>query len=418
MIMSTERIRLALDRRLSMANLLERLARLYGPSIALALPRPFMPSLVPHTEISFRETLHLTDLAAEALIRVLDLRKGERVLVLSPDAGESFLLTMSLIKAGGIAVPLPRLPEREWLEAILREGGIGKTLVGGGFFGGDEAGNLDLLRRREGFRLMPVDREDTEPDEVSLEEACAESSGFFIPYTLKPSSVVMLSPRAGVQGRPLLVMSTSRALLHPARALCLLLPFGEERRCLFLHPPDGASWLASAVLALGAGLCLHFPRSEGPFLFQEGPAGEPRVVVTDPSQTARLVEDRGAMPFPAVRLLICTGKLGDITISKLRPSAPGLSPHGRRTLILEFDSLDETAPLATFRLSLALRENLLRTPFLPLPPHRVRREEESATGGRGVTAIRGPAVAPGWWNDLEASLRAWRKGWLHPGSPH
>lgn len=410
-----ERARLVLDRRLSLANLLQRLARLYGPHTALALQRPFMPSLAPREHISFREALRLTDLAAEALVRVLDLHKGERVLVLAPDAGESLLLVISLVKAGGIAVPLPRLPEDEELEAILREGGIGKALVSGGFFRGREAGRLDLLRRRGGFQLMPIGREDAEPGVVSLEEASAEASGFFIPYTLKPGSVVMLSMRSTARRRPLLVMATNRALLHPTRMLCCLLPVGKGERCLFLTPPEGPSFLAAAVLVLSAGLCLYSQPEEHPPSIHGGWEGAPPVLVTNLRPTAWPVEVKGATSFPTtVRLLIRSGEPNAAATDRSRSPGADLSSHGGWRLLLEFDSLDETAPLALFRLSLAIGENLLRTPFLPLPPHRVRRNGESPAEARGVTAVRGPTVTPGWWNDLEASLRAWRKGWFHP----
>ncbi len=425
------RLRLSLDRRLSASNLLERLARIYGGSTALRLHRPFMPSLSPGTRVSFREALRLTDLAAEALIRVLDLRRGERVLVLTPEAGEALMLLASLVKAGGIAVLLPRLPEEGELDLVLRGGGIGKALVGSGFFRSLHPERLETLRERGGLRLLAVEAGDAAPGETSLEEASSQSSGFFIPYTLKPGSVVMLSPRRGADGRPLLVMTTSRALLHPTRVLAPIFPAAGGGRCLLLLPPDGPTFVAAAFLALSAGLCLDTVDASA------NPSGDivdesACAVMTAPRELDHKAEVRPASDFTGrARFLVCTDETafsfedgksplppaavspGDVAAS--RPGLlPGTFPPPGGLVLLEFISLHETAPFALFRLSASGKRIRLRTPFLPLPPNRVRLRADPVTGKRVVAAIRGPAVSPGWWNDLETSLRAWEKGWFHP----
>lgn len=412
------RTRLALDRRLSMSNLLERLARLHGASPAMRLRRPIMPSLFPRSEVSFLEAHRLTDLAAEALIRALDLRKGERVMVLTPDAGESLLLTAALVKAGGIAVTLPGLPGEGELDLVLRGGGIQKALVGCGFLRRPREARLDPLRERKGFRIMAVEGQGAGPGETSLEEACTVSSGFFIPYTLKPSSVVAISPVRGKDGEFFLVMATSRALLHPARLLSCLLPVCPGERCLFLSSPDGPSRLAAAVLALCAGLCLEFSPEAGTVGSPQGKvAGEPRVVIADPTCMPNLSGYKHADPRPpGARIWISLGELEGA--APLAPGPPGAGgrPRNGSLFLLEFISMIETAPLALLRLSRLGPGSTFRTPFLPVPPHRVRLEGGSIGHGRKVEAIKGPAVTPGWWNDLEASLRAWKGGWFRPGA--
>ncbi|MGQ9758640.1 MAG: hypothetical protein ACUVRX_10900 [Actinomycetota bacterium] len=412
------RTRLALDRRLSMSNLLERLARLHGASPAMRLRHPIMPSLFPGSEISFLEARCLTDLAAEALIRALDLRKGERVMVLTPDAGEALLLTAALVKAGGISVTLPGLPEEGELDLMLRGGGIKKALVGGGFFRIPREARLDPLRERKGFRIMAVEGQGAVPGETSLEEACTGSSGFFIPYTLKPSSVVAISPLRGKDGKIFLVMATSRALLHPARLLSWLLPVHPGERCLFLASPDGPSRLAAAVLALCAGLCLEFSPEAGTVGSSQGKvAGVPRVVIADPTRMPDLSGYKRVNPLPpGARIWISLGELEGTTPSAPGPPGVGGISRNESPLLLEFISMNETAPLALFRFSWLGGRFGLRTPFLPVPPHRVRLESGSSGHGRRVEAIKGPAVTPGWWNDLEASLRAWEGGWFRPGA--
>lgn len=415
----SRRARLAASRRLSMSNLFEMLAMAYDQATALELTHPFLPTLLPRRELSFAQALQLTNLAAEALIRGLDLRKGQRVLLLAPEAGETLLLTAAMIKAGGIAVPLTGFPEGEVLDLLLREGGIQKALLGSGFFRQAAPGKADLLRGREGLRTMPVNRADTGPGELSLEEACGESSGFFLPYTLKPASVVLLSLREKTNGNPLLVMATSRALLFPARFWGPLLPVKAGERCLFLLPPDTPSSHAAAVLALCAGLRLETLRYDDPgVILSQVKAKSPGVLMATARQLLLLAKEASASSSLApVRLWISVGKLEEASFDLVRECAVRRSRNGEQVLLLEFLSINEAAPLALFRLSLFGRKPLLRTPFLPVPPHRVKRCPRGLEGGREVAAIRGPAVTPGWWNDLEASLRAWREGWFYPDAP-
>jgi|GEM_PF-1205712 len=411
-----KRLRLVLDRRLSVSNLLEKLDGLYGPDMAITLPRPVMPSLFPRPGISIREALRLSNLVAEALIRRLDLRKGERVLVISPDAGEAFLVTLSLVKAGGIAVPLSTPPRENRLQVLIREGGIRKALLGGGFLRQNPSGRAELPIGRNGLQAVAVNAADAGPGELSLEEASAESSGFFIPYTLKPGSVVAIAPRGGEDGRPLLVMATSRAILYAARALSCFLPVGNGGRCLFLLPPEGASWLSAASLALCAGLHLEFAGAEEtPASRQRAEGKAPRMAVADPPRISRLSAGQGeGSRLSGARLWICVDVPEGTRRDETGPPAMGLWSRGGGIIILELSSIQDMAPLALLRLSLAGKRAVLSTPFLPLPPHRIMRGSGSPSGPSEVEAIRGPAVTPGWWNDLETSLRAWKNGWFYP----
>ncbi len=79
-----ERTRLAARRLLTMANLFENLAAVYGDREVLDLAEPLGYRLFPSDKLSGGDCLRFTNLAAEAFIRDLDLKKGERVLVLIP----------------------------------------------------------------------------------------------------------------------------------------------------------------------------------------------------------------------------------------------------------------------------------------------------------------------------------------------
>lgn len=416
------RARLLWNRRLSMSNLLENLASTYGDAPALDFSAPRQTFFYSGPGVTFTQALRFTDLAAQALIRDLDLRKGERVLILTPDAGEAFLLAAAVIKSGGVPVPASPPPSPE--ETDLHAGSCGVTVV---LFGEGTCadGNSPSLPRTlpdssraaalrfsprsfcpPGFRVI-----DLNPEE-----------DFFLPYTLKPSSLAGIFPLK-TTGALRCVMATNRALLYPARFWSPLLPVEAGEPCLFCLPLNRPSSFSVATLALCAGLRL---RCVTPAAEAEIPsrAGEfrPAALSASADQFLSLTELCHPEDFPiSVRLWLIVGRLEKASQDWLREYAERIGKKGRRVFVMEFLTMQETAPLAFFRLSLPGSSPFSSTPFLPLPPHRARMVTRAgiraAREGEGELALRGPCVTPGFWNDLEGSLQAWRKGWFRTGIP-
>lgn len=422
MISPRGRARLILHRRLSMSNLFENLAEAFGEAVALEFPNPLFPSLFPRREVTFGEALRFTNLAAETLIRELDLLKGERVSVLCGEKGLALLLTAAVIKAGGIAVPLELPISEEKYSSLFRGCGVTAGMASADAFDAP-APEPPLFPDRQGIRWMFLGNVPAGRAGLVLDDVVSSSSGFFLPYTLKPTSVVCLSD-PGVEGwGTRWVMATNRGLLHPARCLSGSLPVGPGERCLFSLHADRSSSLAAAVLALCAGLRLTFPRT-GAVADMVDRAGEQRPAALWAS--AEQLHSAAGLPdapssFSSVRLWMVQGRLGDRGLELVRECAARRRAGKGRVFLLEFLSLRETAPLCAFRLTLPGPAGEVRTPFLAIPTNRVKASREKgspdSSGGRSELLVRGPSVTPGYWNDLETSLRSWEAGWFTTGIP-
>ncbi len=416
------RARLVLDRRLSMSNLFEKLAVAFGEAVALELHDPLSPPSFPRREVTFLEALRFTNLASEALVRDLDLVKGERVLVMCGEAGKTLLLTVAAIKAGGIAVPVEFPLSKEKYFHLFR--GCGVTV---GLWGTDGSGASKLspysFPVRGRARWMFLESAPAGLAGPVLEDAMSVSSGFFLPYTLKPTSVVCLSAEEAEGQGTRWVMATNRGLLHAARHLSGFLPVRPGERCLFSLPADRSGSLAAAVLALCAGLRLTFPRTAtGAEVVDRAKEQRPAALWASAEQVRSAAERPNASSsLSSVRLWMICGRLGDQGLELVRECAARRRAGKARVFLLEFLSFRETAPLCAFRVSLLGPTGEKRTPFLTLPPNRGKVSEAAGSpavsAGRPVLFLRGPSVTPGYWNDLEESLRSWRGGWFATGIP-
>lgn len=170
------------------------------------------------TVISFRELHHLTDLGACTLIALHDLRKGERVAV-PGDPLRGLVALLGVVKAGGVAVPLPQ-----------REGGE------------EDEGPAHHCRARlrwDGFRGL-------------LAEV---PGGVFIPYTRKTDELAALAYReadGGWRG----TMVNDRSLLAAGIPLALALRSLGVRSARLHLTLDRSTGIAWALACLRAGTAL------------------------------------------------------------------------------------------------------------------------------------------------------------------
>ncbi len=408
-----DKMRLASRRDLTLANLLEQTARARGAAEALPAGVPAYRGLSASTALDLRHCLHLTNLAAEALIREWDLKKGERAIILADHPGELLLVSLAAIKAGGIAVPLGTGLEMEEITRRVKECGASLIIAEGAFLAA-RLGSLESLGC--GGRLAACGpREAVPPGVVSLREAMERSSGFFLPYTLKPSSVVALFHHRTPPGKLRAVMATNEMLLWPGRVAAILPFFRPGGRFLNALTPLTMAGFAASVTAFLSHMRLVFPGEKGPSAADGGAGGEGRDVFSaNPRQYSRMLRDhRGGFDAGSVGLWMCWGYgLGREEVRKL-----ALFAAGRRrsaTPVLEAYDAEGNAVMPALRLSCRDRVWPRRGLGMVIPPNRLRASDKGGWGERGVgsLAVRGPSVTPGYWNDLEATLKAKKNGWL------
>ena len=416
-----EATRLALRRTLTMANLFENLAEVFGDREAMLLDEPPGGRLLPSARINFPACVRFTNLAAEAFIRDLDLKKGERVILYGFEPSELFLVAVAAIKAGGIVVPMrPGLDDSEIGE---RARGCGAELAV--VDGKALEQRPDLSECMPGVRRISASGPAGElPRDVhSLQEAMTHSSGFFIPYTLKPSNVVGLFHEVIEDGSLKAVMMTSEGLLGPQRKAALLFPHrcGDIAVCAFA-PGSACGFFSSALaLVMGLRLCLVSDSIPEPIL-EACVKHEPTVFMGTSGAYSGLLQAGAAEDdLHSVRLWFAAGAdmpkkvadtfrgLGSLRLGALRFPAlfvQSFDAGGRATML----ALKPSLPFA------GLPEGVTGP---ALPPNRMRVVDDTGhrvlRGEEGEMAIKGPAVTPGYWNDIEGTLAVKRDGWLHTG---
>lgn len=403
-----------------MANLFENLLEVYGDRGVLELAEPLGYRLFPSRGLTCRDCLAFTNLAAEALIRELDLKKGERVVLCSGGPGD-LLLTAAAVKAGGIAVPVhPRLPPQEMRYRV--EGCGARLAVVDGRILAERPGLLECMPGVRGVMASGPAAE-SPGDHPSLDQALQESSGFFIPYTLKPSNAVGLFYTRMADGSLRAVIASNQGLLGPQRAWSLLFPVRAGDPGICALPLDSVSGFSAALLGLCMGLRLFLLPDAGPggalAAIEES---RPVAFLGTPALCAEMMEAREpGYDLASVRLWLVAGEgLPSGARDALRRLvSPRPWPPRPPGLVVEAYGAGGNATM------LALKPTFSRLgwphdcPGPTLPPNRVRvadgRGRRAKRGEEGELVIRGPAVTHGYWNDLEATFRAKRDGWLHTG---
>ena len=415
------RARMAAKRTLTMANLFENLVEVYGEREAMLLDDPPGHGLFPSARLTTRDCVRFTNLAAEAFIRDLDLKKGERVVLLGLPPSKAFLVAVAAIKAGAIVVPLdPRSHDGE-LRDRVRGCGAELAVVDGRVL----AERPHLAEHMPSVRRLTVTgpREDSPQGLHRLEEAMHDSSGFFIPYTLKPSNVAALFHARLGDGSVKAVMVTNQGLVGGRGAAALLYPARPGSAAVCAFAVESAGGFAATVLALLMGSCIHMmPDAEPERILEVLLEREPAVFVGDAAVYEGLMAAGAAEHrLGSLRLWFAAG--GDMQ-RRVSAALRGLGsirlgPLRLPALLVESYGAQGNATVLALRPSFSSIAWPQECPGLVVPPNRMRVVDEAGRrvkrGESGELIIKGPAVTPGYWNDLEGTLAVRRDGWIYTG---
>ncbi len=258
----------------------------------------------------------------------------------------------------------------------------------------------------------------------SLDESMDKSCGFFLPYTLKQGSVAGLFHTRETGGLSMAVMATNQALLGTRRTASLILPCGPHDTCVCALPLTSLSGFSAIATALYTGMGFHLL-----------PYG-------DPEGALEAINESGASVFMGnaglfgemlqagakgcdlakVRLWLCAG--GGVSQKDIDAflafgsHRPGNFRHP--TLFVETYDVKESTTMVALRVCFSGPGRPLGSLGFPLPPNRVKVVDEAGRrvkrGEHGELVVKGPAVTPGYWNNLDGFLEAMHGGWLHTGT--
>lgn len=404
-----QRYRLARERKLTVANLVDELVRRKG-NCAVAIHESGVFSLT---------DLHDEVCCIDAFLRqTVLLRPGRPVAIYRSNNRECFHWFLAIIRAGGIAVPLnPQLSLPE-VRRILAESGT-EILVTDKLVFERTIGNRQALDVRT---WIQADEEETLDGFLRISKTYSPSP----PLTIDPAATVAIFHTSGTSGFPKGAALSSNALLG-ARASTVLTG-------LFLGPRDLAlvalPW--SHIMAVSIALYGLMAGIRGCFLDRfdvdaaldlvEGLGVTAFVGV--PTMFARLVNSN---PAPArlksVRVwLSASDHLPSEVRDRLRRfGALFRLPGGWRLppLLLNGYGMVELGGLAMMGIELPLLRGSGDL-CLPVPPFRIRVVDEdgqaAAVGETGECQIRRRGLTPHYWNDTaDTQSLLTGDGWLRTG---
>jgi long-chain acyl-CoA synthetase len=361
--------------------------------------------------LSYGEIERRTNRVAHGLMN-LGLRRGDRVVLHLDNSVEAVLGILSVLKAGGVFVPVNPTTKRDKLEYILRDSGA-SLLVGNR----RTQTTLDsTFRASMGGHLRAFVRCGNGPVHDSTGLPCASfdellDSG---PATRPPRQCVDLDLAcliytSGTTGDPKGVMSDHDNVIFATRSIAEYLGLGPDDIILCASPLSFDYGLYQLFLTFAVGGTLVLEKS---FLF--------------PADIARRLADERVTGFPGVPTMFAL--LLDLDLSALDLSSLRFLTNTAAALpVSHVEAIRRKFPQATLYSMYGLTETK-RT--LYLPPEELDRRPgsvgipipgteawvEDETGRRcgpdevGELVARGRHVMRGYWNDPKASAERFRPG--------
>jgi long-chain acyl-CoA synthetase len=376
--------------------------------------------------------------AGAALLVSRGLMRGDRVAIVSENRHEWCSVYLSVLMAGGIAVPV---------DAQLGSGEIGNLLRDSGarfVFHGKKTlqsvADSAAIFGEGTARPMLVDFDSAEYRRAMD----AESDLPFQPGG--PGDVASIIYTSGTTGIPKGVELTVRNFCSDAAALIALGVVSHEDNVLSILPLHHTyAFMCTFLVPLFVGASITYPASlKGPDIMAAARQCGVSVIIGVPQLlgmirngiTDRIRSLRPPLPFILLQLQRISGRLREalgINIGRVifRSAHSALGPRLRflgsggarldpaimRDLeafgftVLEGYGLTETSPVVTFNLFAGRKPG---SAGRPLPSVDIRILNPSPTG-EGEIAIRGPMVMNGYYNNPRATAGVFEDGWFKTG---
>jgi acyl-coenzyme A synthetase/AMP-(fatty) acid ligase len=207
-------LRLAFDPRLTVGSLLERAAEMHGDKPLLWTERPLGYPGFASPAVSALSAWKFACQVTEALWEV-GMRQGDRVAIFKRNEADYPLLSLGVISAGGVAVPINPGMDRNVLAQHLRQTKARFLCCDHATFTG-VIGDRLRLPMVEGWIFTDEAPTSFKPRMV-LSEAVAALPGDAPPVSVDPSAPVLLAHTSGTTGRPKVVTCTAGSFLAGVR---------------------------------------------------------------------------------------------------------------------------------------------------------------------------------------------------------
>lgn len=375
-----------------------------------AAAHPEKPALLAGPRVLTYRALQAEALGLAAILRGLGLGRGERVVMMLPNAPEFVVAYFAIQEAGGTVVPVNTLFRPAEVRHLLEDSGAPLAVTVRTFYPTvqEAAGGLP-----ERPRVLVLDGEEggVAPPDVTL--GAGMRAARRAPAEASAGEVAACLYTSGTTGRP------KGALLSHANILANIASFGQVIRC---GPEDVFCCVLPMFHSFAATVMTLFPLSIGATVVVE-----PRFA---PESLLRTLSERRCTVFagvPAMYGLLASLPESAVDLSALRVCVSGGAPLPVEVLhrfearygipLTEGYGPTECSPALTVNPLSGKRK--LGSVGLPLPGVQIRVVDEAgqpvATGEVGEIAAKGPNVMLGYLNRPEETAAVLRDGWFHTG---
>ena len=410
----------------NMANVVDRLAAVFGDRVAVILEEELDYSFLRGREITYRQIQQFVNRLGQVLLK-LGVERGDRVGIYARNLVELPLSSFAVMKLGAVAVPLNHQLKSGEVNFILEDAQVKLLLTDQATFFqdfrslGDLAGNPKV-----GF----LDDPGAVPEgAVSLKTMMAEASPDLLPVELQPEDLAGIFYTSGTTGFPKGAKMTSKNLVANnvrAPALILgLLPREMERKGMMAQPLSHIMGYAIFLfnLTLGQpGVVLE--RFHPVRVLEAIERHQVTTFVGVPAMYAMMLE-AGAEKYNLKSVGLWVSGSDEMPVAlRQKFQQMGQSKFSRRpgpALFLEGYGQAETSPISCMCIHIA------RFPMGPgcigwrLPGVQLKVVDaecrEVKPGEVGELLVKGDHVMPGYWkNRGEAGEEIFSgDGWFHTG---
>jgi acyl-CoA synthetase (AMP-forming)/AMP-acid ligase II len=419
-----EKLRIAFNRNVTMADHPDLLARVYGDRSGFIVEDPLPYSIFPPdtTYLTFKDWNAFTHRIANVLANKLGVRRGDRVAIIPMNGVEVPATIMAVMKIGAIAVPLNYMLRGNEIKYIVEDSGARVLMTDPEVFT-KNIKDRSLLPTVEKWVMAGISGEAPEGFE-SLDLLLTEVPDHFPPVGVGMDDVVGIFYTSGTTGFPKGAMVTSRGLLSTQKRAAVILPIGKKDFGILALPLAHMFGFAISIMGSCAGV------------------GGCVVRRFDPYKVLSLIEKHHATHFVGVPamysfLLACNPERHDLTSLRMLGSSadamppehirrlqelasrPGFMGRTKKPLFAEAYGMVELTGLAALRPAFRWLHWPDGCVGVPVFPVRARVADASGkklkAGEAGELLVKGPGVTKGYWNNPAATRSAMVNGWFRTG---
>ena len=415
-----DKVRLALDRKLTLADLHRRVAEARGNDHFMRLHEPLAYTGFPANDLTYEDTAAFVERMASALVD-LGVKRGERVGISTHNNADLPLGIFAIMRMGAIAVPMNFMLKGREMAYIMENSGAETLIVDPEVF----SINIRDRERMPGIKrwIMAGGAVDVPDGFVSLDQAMQAASPQGPAHRQKPDDVVAIFYTSGTTGFPKGATMTSNNLLVAQKIVSALLPVGGNTG-LFCLPASHVFGFGSYIIGTCVGLKAYYMRHFSPREVLEAMERERvNIFVGVPAMYAMML-DEGIEPYDLSSLKM----LGSAADAMPKQHAEAfrrkgtflkLGPFRQKAFFVEIYGMVELAGTATMKVAVMGIDYPQGCVGWPVFPVRMRIIDEDGKklprGEVGEVSITGPGICQGYWNNPEATAELIEDGWLRTG---